>query len=113
MNITQGLDFRAGNRGSRSQLPLSRGDAGRELTANFNVYYESGDAATDDFIRWDERFINNIVSKLVIYYYYWTDLGKEYYQKVTLPTVELTGVPRVGANTKGRTPRELGGTCDP
>ena len=107
MNITQGLDFRAGNRGSRSQLPLSRGDAGRELTANFNVYYESGDAATDDFIRWDERFINNQSSKLVIYYYYWTDLGKEYYQKVTLPTVELTAVPRVGANTKGELQENL------
>ena len=107
MNISQGLDFRAGSRGSRSQLPLSRQDAGREVTANFNVYYESGDAATDDFIRWDEKFINNQTSKLVIYYYYWTDLGKEYYQKVTLPTVELTGVPRVGANTKGELQENL------
>ena len=101
LNISQGLDFLEGYTGSRSRLPLSREDAGREVTANFRVYYESGDAATDDFISWDERFRDNVTSKIVIYVYYWTDLGKEYYQKVTLNEVELTAVPRVTVENKG------------
>ena len=101
LNISQGLDFLEGNTGSRSRLPLQREAAGRDVSANFRVYYESGDAATDDFISWDERFRDNILSKLVIYVYYWTDQGKEYYQKVSLPEVELTAVPRVTVENKG------------
>ena len=101
LNITQGLDFLAGNTGSRSRLPLAREDAGRDVSANFRLYYESGDAATDTFIKWDERFRDNQLSKVVVYIYYWTDLGKEYYQKVTLNEVELTAVPRVGVENKG------------
>ena len=101
LNITQGLDFLAGNTGSRSRLPLAREDAGRDVSANFRVYYESGDAAADTFIKWDERFRDNALSKVVIYVYYWTELGKEYYQKVTLNEVELTAVPRVTVENKG------------
>lgn len=107
LNISQGLDFLEGSTGSPSRLPLGRGDAGREVTANFRVYYESGDAATDDFIRWDERFRDNITSKLVIYMYYWTDLGKEYYQKVTLQEVELAEVPRIPVQGKGNLEENL------
>lgn len=107
LNISQGLDFLEGNTGSPSRLPLGRGDAGRDVTANFRVYYESGDAATDDFIRWDERFRDNIISKLVIYMYYWTDLGKEYYQKVTLHEVELAEVPRIPVQGKGNLEENL------
>ena len=101
LNVNQGLDFLEGSTGSRSRLPLERGDAGRDIQASFNIYYESGDAATDDFISWDERFRDNITSKLVMYSYYWTDTGKEYYHKVTLDEVELTAVPRVGVENKG------------
>ena len=101
LNVTQGLDFLEGNSGSRSRLPLQRQPAGRDVSANFRVYYESGDSATDTFIKWDERFRDNILSKIAIYIYYWTDQGKEYYQKVTLPEVELTAVPRVTVENKG------------
>ena len=101
LNVTQGLDFLEGYSGSRSRLPLSRVPAGRDVSANFRVYYESGDAATDDFISWDERFRDNITSKVVIHTYYWTDLGKEYYHKVTLNEVALTAVPRVTVENKG------------
>ena len=101
LNISQGVDFLEGYTGSRSRLPLSREDAGREVTANFRVYYESGESAVDDFISWDERFRDNVTSKVVIYVYYWTDTGKEYYQKVTLNEVELTAVPRVTVENKG------------
>ena len=101
LNINQGLDFLEGSTGSPSRLPLSRGNAGRDVSASFRVYYEEADAATSDFIKWDERFRDNITSKVVIYVYYWTDAGKEYYQKITLHKVELTAVPRIGVEHKG------------
>ena len=107
LNITQGLDFLEGSTGSPSRLPLGRGDAGRDVTATFSVYYESGDAATDDFIKWDERYRDNVISKLEIYMYYWTDDGKEYSQKVTLQEVELAAVPRIPVQGKGNLEENL------
>ena len=101
LNINQGLNFLEGSTGSPMRLPLDRGNAGRDVLASFRVYYEKADAATTDFIKWDERFRDNITSKVVIYMYYWTAEGKEYYQKITLHEVELTAVPRVGVEHKG------------
>ena len=101
LNINQGLNFLEGSTGSPSRLPLDRGNANRDVSASFRVYYEKADAATADFIKWDERFRDNIISKVVIYMYYWTAKGKEYYQKITLHETELTAVPRVGVESKG------------
>lgn len=101
LDINQGLNFLEGSTGSPSRLPMSRGNAGRDVSASFSVYYAEASAATEDFIKWDERFRDNITSEVVIYMYYWTVAGKEYYHKITLGEVELTGVPRIPANTKG------------
>lgn len=101
MNINQGLNFLEGSTGSPSRLPMVRGTADRDVSINFGVYYEEADAATEDFIKWDERFRDNIISEIVIYIYYWTVEGKEYYHKITLGEVELTAVPRIPVNQKG------------
>lgn len=101
MNINQALSPLEGSTGSPSRLPVARGNADRDVSVNFGVYYAEADAATEDFIKWDERFRDNITSEVVIYMYYWTETGKEYYHKITLAEVELTAVPRIPVNQKG------------
>ena len=101
ITIDQGLDFLEGSTGSKTRLPLSRGAAGRNIEATINMYYESGDAATDNFIRWDERFRDDITSKVEILTYYWDVNGVERYHKLTIPEAELTEVPRTPVNDKG------------
>ena len=101
ITIDQGLDFLEGSTGSKTRLPLSRGRNGRDITARINMYYESGDAPADDFIRWDERFRDNITSKVEILTYYWDVNGVERYHKLTIREGELTEVPRTPVNDKG------------
>lgn len=101
ITIDQGLDFLEGSTGSKTRLPIEGTDAGRNITATLNVYYESGDAATDDFIRWDERFRDNITSPVDLYTYYWDTEGVERYHKLRMAEAELTAVPRVPVDGKG------------
>ena len=101
ITIDQGLDFLEGSTGSKTRLPIERTPAGRTIAATINMYYESGDAATDDFIRWDERFRDNISTKVDLYTYSWDANGVERYHKITIAEAELTAVPRVPVPDKG------------
>ena len=103
----QNLQYRPGKDGSRIEAGIERGDAGAEVTGSITVNFESGDDANDVFIRWDERYRDNILSKIVLWTYFWTDTGKEYYHKITLFNVELTGVPATPVSGRGNIKESL------
>ena len=108
MTFNPGLQYRTGKDGSRIQAGIERGDAGAEVTGNIVVNFETGDAATDTFIKWDERYRDNILSEVELFVYFWTDIGKEYYHRIKLNNVELTQVPETPVSSRGAIKENLG-----
>ena len=101
LTYNPGLQYRTGKDGSRIQSGIERGDAGATITGSIVVNFETGDDPADDFIKWDERYRDNILSEVELWTYFWTDTGKEYYHRILLPNVELTAISETPVSSRG------------
>ena len=101
LTYNPGLQYRTGKDGSRIQSGIERADAGATITGNIVVNFETGDDPADDFIKWDERYRDNILSEVELFTYFWTDTGKEYYHRILLPNVELTAISETPVSSRG------------
>ena len=106
LNINQSLDFLPGIKSSRYRLPIVPTGERRNVTLSASVYYEIGESS-DMFEKWALIFQDNAPRRLTASCYYWDEIGKETYQKFSLPVSYLTASPRIGVEGRGPITREL------
>ena len=107
LNFNLGIEYQRGKSGERQQSGMQRADSGAEITGSITLDFKSSDDRNDTFIRWDQRYKDNEVSKIELYMFYWRGDGKRYMQKITLFNVELSEIPTTPVNTRGNIKEQL------
>ena len=107
LTFALGIEYLQGKSGERQQSGMQRADSGAEITGSITVDFKSSDDANDTFIRWDQRYKDNEVSKIELYTFYWRGDGKQFLQKITLYNVELTEIPTTPVNSRGNIKEQL------
>ena len=107
LNFNLGIEYLRGKSGERQQSGMQRADSGAEITGSITLDFKSSDDRNDTFIRWDQRYKDNEVSKIELYMFYWRGDGKRYMQKITLFNVELSEIPTTPVNTRGNIKEQL------
>ncbi len=103
ISIAHNYDFAQGKipgRFRRDTEPTAR----RNVTSGVQTKYESGTAAEDVFVRWDEKFRNNEAVSAKIVTYQWLGNGKQLAIIYTMPYCEITEPVRVAATGAGSIP---------
>ena len=95
--INLNLESKQYYRSSRFRNKPKRSTTPREITAAPTVFFESGDAAADVFLRWEDIYIDNETSDMTLNLYNWLDNGRQFRIQYSVKAMQLVEVPTVTA----------------
>ena len=103
ISIEHNYDFASGKKAGRFRRDVEA-TGRRIITTSISTRYETGDAAEDVFVKWDEKFRNNEAVSVKIVTYQWLASGRQVAVIYQMPYCEITAPVRVAATDPGDIP---------
>ena len=106
VTIAHNYDFAQGKqpgRFRRDTEPTAR----RNVTSAVQTKYESGTSEEDVFVRWDQKFRDNVAVNATIACYQWQGNGRQYLIKFCMKYCEIQSPVRVAATGPGSIPIQV------
>ena len=114
LGINQNLVPSEGYTGSRKRgEPIVDDNAVRQTTLNWTGYFQSGDAATDKFHRWQAYYRDNYTAKVALNLFNYLSTGRQYRILFEGAQFQLTEFPTVAIESRGQIPEQLTGKIVP
>ena len=114
LGVNHNYEPSRGYKGSRRRgRPVVADGAVRQVTLNWTGHFASGDAATDQFHRWEDYYRDNYTAKVFLNLYNWLSTGRQYRVECEGAQFQLTEFPTVPIESAGQIPRNLTGKIVP
>lgn len=108
LRINRNLEDAGGITGSRySGEPIVGGRGVREVTLEADIFFETGNQATDTFTRWQQLYTTNQTEKVYFTMVNFLSDGRMYRTRVTAPVGQLTEVPTIAVEGRGQITRRI------
>ena len=107
VGVNLNLESKQYYRASRFRNKPKRSSTPREVTATPRVFFESGDQASDVFERWEDVYVDNKTSEMILDSYNWLDNGKQYHVRYTIKGMQLVEVPALTVEDQSDIERDL------
>ena len=114
MGVNHNYEPSAGYTGSRFRgEPIVSDDGIRQVTLSWTGFFETGDAATDTFHRWQEYYDDNTTAPIALNMFNYLDNGRQYRIELKGARFQLTEEPTLPVETRGQIPRRIVGKIVP
>lgn len=114
MGVNHNYEPSEGYTGSRFRgEPIVSDDGIRQVTLSWTGFFETGDAATDTFHRWQEYYDDNTTAPIALNMFNYLDTGRQYRIELKGARFQLTEEPTLPVETRGQIPRRIVGKIVP
>ena len=114
MGVNHNYEPSKGYTGSRFRgEPIVSDDGIRQVTLSWTGFFETGDAATDTFHRWQEYYDDNTTAPIALNMFNYLDNGRQYRIELKGARFQLTEEPTLPVETRGQIPRRIVGKIVP